>query len=290
MKGRGFTIIEVSLFLAISGALVLLTLGLWTMVARQRFQDTMTTLRSTIQSEYEEVRTSMNERLGGTYNVEGCVDDGVITSGDRTGNSKCLVIGKLLEFTPGNRDIKISYVVSIGGANADYSSLSDEEALRKMGTDGTLAVIGNSNDSSSSGYSVKTTDPAIIPRTVRIEWGGEFATSWTIPETDNPQTSSSLAILHSPISSAIIVFSFAPTNPVTTAGKLQLSVASARQPIAIMIRNTQRGFGGAAICIDDGPSSIAARTAIPADPYYDFGAVSPPYSPSLSNLRELCSI
>jgi len=291
MKERGFTIIEVAMFLAISGSLVLLTLGLWNMVARQRFQDTMTTLRGTIQSEYEEVRTSINERLGDD-NITNCENDGsasVMVGRSTTGNTKCLVIGKLIQFAPGGVDVNISYVVAKDGASSTYSDMGDEEALRAISGAGNLLVIGNS----SSSYNAKTGNSVVAPKSVRMEWGGEFATNWTIPASGNPRQSNSLAILHSPVSSAVLVFSFATNSNVPTAsGVLNLNNASVNQPLAIMVRNSQVGFRGAAICIDGGSSSVAVRTVVPADPHYDFNAArdNSAYSPGINNLRNLCNI
>jgi hypothetical protein len=282
MKERGFTIIETSLFLAISASLILLVLGLWNMVARQRFQDTMVTLRSTVQVEYEEVRTSINERLG-TSQVEGCYDDGIIGSGqDRTGNSKCLAVGKLIQFTTNSQDIKINYVVSIDGTNSQHLDKSDEEALKSM----QLRLVGDNG----SNYNIKSSDAAILPKTVRIEWGGEFAKGWTIPSTGSPVSTNTIAILHSPISGAILVFTFkGNVNPVSSSGALSLSSSSVSQPIAIMIKNGQVGFKGAALCIDSGSSSTAVRMAIPADNFYDFNTNVATYTPDAAKLRSLCS-
>ncbi|MDR1970229.1 MAG: hypothetical protein LBQ11_02730 [Candidatus Nomurabacteria bacterium] len=286
MKERGFTIIEVALFLAISGLLILLTIGLWNMVARQRFYDTMTTLRSVIQAEYEEVRTSMNERLG-EIDITGCGLDGdsrEFTGGDKkTGNTKCLVIGKLLQFKPGSREIEISYIV----ATEDVSNVSvgDMEALKNLGTTNKLAVIREG----SGGNGVQTTDPAVIPKTIRIEWGGEFVQSLTIPPATGAQTlkaSDALAILRSPVSSTIVVFS----SPAVGSGDglLSLNDSSAGQPIAVMVKNDLVGFKGGAICIGNGASSVVAKSVVPADNFYDFGNTTNPTDST--KLRSLCSI
>jgi hypothetical protein len=252
------------------------------MVARQRFQDTMVTLRSTIQAEYGEVRTNINERLGDAASITGCANDGTIVSGQSaTGNSKCLAVGKLIQFKEGSQDITISYVVSNGGINNQYLNMSDEGALKDISAKGNLKLVG-----SSSSYTVRSSDAAIKPKTVRIEWGGEFAKGWTI--SDSPKQTNAIAILHSPISGAILVFTFSNTNPIGTDGNLDLSSGSANQPIAIMIKNAQAGFKGAAICIDSGASSSAVRMAIPADSFYNFDNTNPTYKPD--NLKGLCNV
>jgi hypothetical protein len=156
--------------------------------------------------------------------------------------------------------------------------MSDEAALRSM----TLKVI-----SDSSSYDVRSSDPAILPKNVKIEWGGEFIKGWTIA---SPTIATdSIAILHSPIGGAVLVFTFG-LNPVDTKGILKFDNASLAQSIALMIKNGQVGFKGAALCIDSGSSSSAVQTAIPADSFYNFGANASTYVPNYTDLRSLCSL
>jgi hypothetical protein len=148
-----------------------------------------------------------------------------------------------------------------------------------------LKLIGDGS------YKVKSSDAAILPKTVRIEWGSEFVKGWTIPNTGSPVSTNAIAILHSPISGAILVFTFGnSTNPVGNDGTLSLSGSSSSQPIAIIVRNGQMGFKGAALCIDSGSSSTAVRMAIPADSSYDFNTNVATYTPDTAKLRSLCSI
>jgi hypothetical protein len=237
----------------------------------------MVTLRSTIQTEYEEVRTSINERLG-SVGVTGCTSDGTAA----TGNTKCLAIGKLLQFKSGSPDITISYVVARNAtASNKYLNMNDEAALRSIKTN--LKVVGNA--STSSGYTARTKDVAVIPKNIRIEWGGEFAKSFIIPADGSAATESggALAILHSPISGAVMVFSF-PSDPVDDIGTLSLTDGVVdHKAVAIMVKNNLTGFKGAAICIDSGASSVAVRTVVPADNFYNFSTNAD------KNVKGLCS-
>jgi len=253
----------------------LLTVGLWNMVARQRFQDTMTTLRSTVQSQYEEVRTSINERLG-KVNVNNCGAQAVGTSG-------CLAIGKLIQFS--GQDVIISYVILHGDASAD-SGQSDLSILKAAASNGNLGMIRSSSSVPAGNY--YTSDSAVIPQTIRMQWGGEFASGWTIPPSDTgtAQKSSAIAILHSPNSGSILVFSFAG-DAVGTDGVLIMANATVNQPVAIMIKNTQAGFAGAALCVGSGSSSTVVRTVVPVPNFSDFTGLT---SPSANNLRSLCSV
>jgi hypothetical protein len=249
----------------------------------------MTTLRNTIQSEYEEVRTNINERLGDK--IDGCDTDGDIPSGQNApGNSECLVIGKLIQFNYDSSDITISYVVAIDGTGEQYMSMGDSEALKGM----ILAKVGNS--SSDNSFEVKTSDAAVIPKNVRLEWGGKFSKSWTIPpkgSVEKPKLADSLAILHSPVSGAVLVFSFVPGDlPINSSGIISLDKTHVNQPLAVMIENTLTGFKGGAICIDSGSSSVSTRSAVPADNFYDFEKTvkEENYVPGEEDLRSLCGI
>jgi hypothetical protein len=278
----GYTIVEVSLFLAISASLILLIVGLQSMVARQRFQDAMTSLRTTVQSEYEEVRSGINSRLGGV-NITGCANDGV---GNAAGSSQCLATGKLIQFSVNSSDVKTSYVVATGTIPANDGTKTDEQALRAM----SLKVIGAAS-------ATTTTDAAAKPQTTKIQWGSEFAGGWTIPDSGEPTGNiTSIAILRSPISSAVLVFAFT-ANPVNGSGVLSLTSGVVNTPVALVIRNADNGFRGAAVCVDRGSSSQAVRLAIPAETHGinipingTIGASNPVTGITLDNLKGLCSL
>lgn len=91
-KGDGFTIIEVTMFLAISGALLSMALLATGSMARQnRFTDTINTFQAYMQRQYEEVQSGVNTRQVGA----GC------QSSSRPGADSCILIGKVVSFMPG---------------------------------------------------------------------------------------------------------------------------------------------------------------------------------------------
>jgi type II secretory pathway pseudopilin PulG len=273
-KERGFTIIEVSLFLAISAAMLLLLSGVSMVVARQRFQDTMQTVRTTIQSQYEEVRSGINGRIG---NMTGgssaaCGSD----ANTAAGASQCLVMGKILEFK--SNEISISYVVSTSGAPTNTDQ-TDEAALRGM----SLSVISSKEAGS------QTSNQA-------IPWSGSFVGGWTIPAEYNsasgatnpsPAAVKYLIILRSPVSSAILTF----TANQLGSGARFLANAYLNVPAVFLIGNGNSGFHGAGVCLAAGSSSDAVTTAIPADPYVTFNTqntAATVKAPALKSLNELC--
>ncbi|MCL2038067.1 hypothetical protein FWG95_03650 [Candidatus Saccharibacteria bacterium] len=277
----GFTVVEVTMFLAISASLLLLIVGLQALVARQRFQDSMTTLRTTIQSEYEEVRSGINTRLGTT-------GSGVCTNGGApvaTGASKCYTIGKLIRFNPNSTEMYINYVVATtvpGDDPDDNAQRTDEEELRAS----TLYAVG-----AGTSPHISTPDAAAKQQTVRMQWGSEFTKGFEIPDGDtSPQSNiKGLAILRSPISSAILVFAVRDNAVSPNNGKIDMTTInplpmSYNVPMAFLIKNGYAGFPGAAVCIDRGSSSSAVRLAIPAEPSSTFSGAT-----GASELRELCS-
>lgn len=111
-KAAGFTIIEVMLFLAISGALVvalLVTVG--TTISRQRFSDSINSTQAFVQQQVNETLNVVNDR----ENNGGCsVGSGTTVIGGGTtgrGASDCVVLGRALDFTPDSETVKTYPVV-----------------------------------------------------------------------------------------------------------------------------------------------------------------------------------
>lgn len=128
MQGRtdGFTIIELTLFLAISGLLLMaMLIGTGTMAARQRFTDTTDSLQTFFQSQYEEVINGVNVRSSSNS----CTADGGTTT--TPGKSQCLLLGKVLTIHTTNTKADMAYIVST--INSDDYGGSDQEKLKKAG-------------------------------------------------------------------------------------------------------------------------------------------------------------
>lgn len=120
---KGFTIIEVTIFLAISGLLlVAMFLGTGTIVSQQRFKDTTDNLQTFFQSQYEEVINGVNTRDSGTVCGASSTDPG---------RSKCLLLGKLLTVSADGATIKAQYVIST--ASLSGSEMGDKAKLVQSG-------------------------------------------------------------------------------------------------------------------------------------------------------------
>ena len=246
-KQGGFTVIEVSLFLAISASLIILTFGLASMVARQRFQDTMLSLRDLIQSQYEEVRHGIGAEYGATFNVGGipgvnCTNSGV------PGTNNCFIVGKLIRFSPNSSDIRMVYVI------ASYSgtkSLS-EVTLSDM----SLYYLDDANITGAGGSSVK-------PQTHQIQWGGTYVVGMSIPYNyagaSRTPNEFRIAILKDPLSGSMRVY-----PQVTLSGnKITLPVNGYDRNIILVIKNNQAGFNGAAVCILHSANSANLKLVVP---------------------------
>lgn len=116
-KGDGFTIIEVILFLAISGMLLLMAMiGSGEMARHARFSDTVNSFHSNVQRYYEEVTNGVNTRATtgacGAGSVEG-------------GTDSCLLLGRVISFGEDTSMGTVRYVT--GSFNvADTGTIYDQ--------------------------------------------------------------------------------------------------------------------------------------------------------------------
>jgi type II secretory pathway pseudopilin PulG len=92
-RRAGFTIIEVVLFLAVSGLLITgILAGSGMAISQQRYKDAVATLRSDIQQLYEGSIAVQNDERSGS--VSGCGSGGA-------GRSDCVIVGNLMTVSEG---------------------------------------------------------------------------------------------------------------------------------------------------------------------------------------------
>lgn len=115
---NGFTIIEVVLFFAVTGLLAAGLLGGWTaMIDNQRYKDSVKTLQSFLQQQYNLVYNVQNGRAatsGCTKTATGPVFGG---STNNPGQSDCIVMGRYIHVTNGN-EVKVYPIVGIDKDNS----------------------------------------------------------------------------------------------------------------------------------------------------------------------------
>ncbi|MBL8160028.1 hypothetical protein JNJ66_06255 [Candidatus Saccharibacteria bacterium] len=211
-KSGGFTIIEVMLFLAVSGLLLTVALiGTGSMMRQIRFSDSGRSLHAFVQGQYNDILTGVNPR---TANAA-CAASA--TSG--AGSSRCLLLGKLIRFET-DSDVVKSYPViatripDLAGADA---TLSDEQLI------------------------ATAAQPVVIKNTgveeFEIPWGAEIIGS---RRTSDKQTANTYLLLRSPRSSRIVSYTF---NATPTEFNTMSSLTSRLTPAATQ-RATNYCFQG----------------------------------------------
>lgn len=109
---RGFTVIELMLFLGITGALfAALMFGVNSNITQQRYRDSVVSLNTLLQGQYSEVSNTRNER----DNNWKCNEDGTIAQspveGEPRGASACVILGRAIEIQDNGTKISTSSVV-----------------------------------------------------------------------------------------------------------------------------------------------------------------------------------
>jgi|JI10StandDraft_1071094.scaffolds.fasta_scaffold07654_2 Tfp pilus assembly protein FimT len=211
MKRDGFTIIEVIIFLAISGLMLTVAMvGSGSLARQARFSDSVNTFQSTLQREYEEVVNGVNIRQSSEVGCGG--------SARQTGTDDCILLGKVISF---NHD---------GGTDAVVRYVTDQPPYTATGT--ILEQINAANPKLSSSNA----------QTHQLSWGASFQTASRLTGV-SPSDSGALvkqgssyalvnniAFLRSPNSSQIITYYFYaddPTDPADVELNLRQAVSSA---------------------------------------------------------------
>lgn len=119
---RGFTIIELMMFVAISGALFAsLMIGVNTNITQQRYRGSVVSYGSLLQSQYSEVLNPRNDRTGELK----CASD---TASPR-GASGCVILGRAIWLTGNGTEYRTASVI---GTDLPFQNFSgDLDALVK---------------------------------------------------------------------------------------------------------------------------------------------------------------
>jgi len=174
---EGFTIIELTIFLAISGLLLLIMFtGTGMIASRQRFTDTVDSLQTFFQAQYDEVVNGVNVRDSGIS----CSADG--PTAVLPGKSKCLLLGKLMTISADGSTIQASYVIS---TQSITTQTTDKEKLKAS----SLQVVPNGQ------------------KTYELKWSAAVSTatrSTSLPSGNGRGDINSIAFLRIPDNSRII--------------------------------------------------------------------------------------
>lgn len=210
MRQDGFTVIEVILFLGISGLLLFGALASVNgSVNSTRFNDAVNTTASYFQRQYTEVSSGRNIRDA----TLGCSNGNVNNGNASIGSTKCVVLGRLLQFNTGTNIVSTRYIVGVDTTNI---AAGDSAAVVAASP---KATVGNAN----------------LEDTFEVPWSIDFN-----KVTQGATAVNSLAIIRSPISERILFYSFqAPAN-INVLTATQIRDANLNRAVDICLRDDTR--------------------------------------------------
>ncbi|HEU5187600.1 MAG TPA: hypothetical protein VFT87_03795, partial [Candidatus Saccharimonadales bacterium] len=140
LRGRqqGYTVVEVSLFLAVSGLLFLVAIFTTGNTIRNfRFTDSGNSLEAYVQKQYDNVLNGVNPRGS---NIT-CTNSVVTPGTQNPGTSNCFFMGKLLLFATGSSQVT-SYNI-VGAEPATVASGQTDEQLITVYQPKIIAAAGS---------------------------------------------------------------------------------------------------------------------------------------------------
>lgn len=180
---HGFTIIEVMLFLAITGALAIAILaGSGVSIGQQRYRDSVNTFKSLIQEQYNETTNVVNSRGGNASCTNAVVvqPPDIVPTPQPRGTSECVVLGRLLTVADNGIDLKMSNVIGYRTSTTAPVATTDINELK------TNYRLGISPIDSENG---------------QVEWGAQIVK----PKTTTLQPLS-VMVIRSPLSGSVMTF------------------------------------------------------------------------------------
>lgn len=199
-RQKGYTVVEVTLFLGISGLLFLVALfATGSTIRTVRFSDSGFSLEAFIQKQYDNVLNGVNTR--GDQIV---CNAGSIVSGSQTpGTSDCFFMGKLVLFDQGNYQVNTYDIIGVEPDDLDLGQ-SDEQLI----ADYQPSVVTSSGT-----------------ETYSIPWQAYISGIRRVSTADaTPQATNALALIRSPRSSRIVSYTY--EEPATSPTVNLLSIVS----------------------------------------------------------------
>lgn len=137
-KGSGFTVIEVMLFLGVTGLLAIgILVGSGVAIGQQRYRDSVNSLKSLIQDQYSQTSNVINSRdRSWTCNGVATVTEETAGGGQPRGTSDCVLLGRFLTINESGTRITISNVTGnrITGNPSESSDIDELRTNYELGT------------------------------------------------------------------------------------------------------------------------------------------------------------
>lgn len=125
---RGFTVVEVMIFLSISGLLIVMAFtGTNTAIARTRFNDSVQTVKLFFQQQYSDVLNGLNDRDSSVACTGS--DATSVSTGQEPGESNCLLMGKLVTWDSAGGNEFVVYPVVGTEPSASTVGMSEADIL-----------------------------------------------------------------------------------------------------------------------------------------------------------------
>jgi hypothetical protein len=188
---RGFTVIELMLFFAVSGALlVALMIGIGSTVSQQQYRESVISFSTFLQGQYSDALNTHNDK----DNSWNCMGDGTVVQDNTTvyhkGTSSCVLLGKAIQIEDDSNHvqrIKTYYVVGCEPFNATCGNASP-------------TIIGTNDITTLASYSpIKTEFNA---QEESLDWDSTLVTAGA----SHTHLTASILILRSPSSGLLRVF------------------------------------------------------------------------------------
>lgn len=183
IKSHGFTVIELMLFLSVTGALfAALMLGVNGNITQQRYQESVDAYSTFLQDQYFEVINTRNERDDG-WSCDGGVVSQDPVGGTARGRTSCVLLGRAIEVIDKGERIRTMPVVGTEAGISGQGGVSDLKAI----TDYKPKLVDDDEE---------------FVSTISIDWGS------TLVSPDGQPSTASILILRSPVSGLIRTFAW----------------------------------------------------------------------------------
>lgn len=199
-RQAGFTIVEITLFMAITGLLfVIAVLGTGNTIRGVRFTDSGRSLEAFVQKQYDDIVNGLNDRSDQISCSSGTIDT---STAQNVGTSNCIVMGRLLQFKQGNGVVTSYTVIGTEPASVNYSQ-SDDQLI--------------------AAFSPKVVTTTGVT-TYTVPWGAPFT---GFKRLNDSTATNGLMLIRSPSSTRIVSYTFKIAGAAPTAAEVTTAVGDA---------------------------------------------------------------
>ena len=235
VNAHGFTIIELMLFLGVTGALfAALMIGVNSNISSQRYRESVKSYSSLLQNQYSEATNTRNGRGDDWTCTDGTVAEQP-TGGDPRGTSPCVLLGRAIQINSDGTSVQSTAVVGVEpGGQRSTSDLDTLVAYKPK--------LATSFDAT----------------TTSIDWGS------SLDDTNHKPSVASFLILRSPASGLLRVFA----SPSALPGDLvtMITPANATTPLVNCIEGQTGSNPIQSITVDPriaGPDGVILKEVDP---------------------------